>query len=272
MADWQSYDRIADPYARLWAPRFERAARHLLTLAAPAPGGRLLDVGTGTGAVPAALVERVDDRVDVVGCDLSAPMLSRARRRVSRLQVAVATATCLPFSGASFDVVTASFVLSHVPDYPRALGEALRVLKPAGVFAASDWAPAPADGCEMTWRDRLVVAVGEEAVHWAFQQVVPSDFSDLERLRRAFDEGGFVEVRVRAVELAFCEAVTDFAAGRELNAAGRFARHALGADRWNAFQADVVEQLRARFGEHLSYTRSVVLAAGIKPGRASGRS
>jgi hypothetical protein len=77
---------------------------------------------------------------------------------------------------------------------------------------------------------------------------------------------------VRAVELASCEGVTDFAAGRELSAAGRFARHALGIDQWNAFRGEVLGQLRARFGEHLSYTRSVVLAAGIKPGRAAGRS
>ena len=268
MADWQSYDGIADHYARLWAPRFEHAAAHLLALTAPAPGGRLLDVGTGTGAVPAALGPSLDDFGEVVGCDLSLPMLSRARRRVPRLQVAVAQATRLPFPGASFDVVTASFVLSHIPDYPRALGEALRVLKPAGVFTASDWAPAPADGCEMIWRDLLAVAVGEEAVRRAFQLVVPSDFSDIARLRRALVEGGFTEVRGRAVELAFCEAVTDFAGGRELTAAGRFARHALGADRWNAFRAGVLEKLRARFGEHLSYTRSVVLAAGIKPGRS----
>jgi hypothetical protein len=99
----------------------------------------------------------------------------------------------------------------------------------------------------MTWRDLLGVAVGEQTVRRAFHQVVPSDFSDIERLRRTLVEGGFGEVRVRAVELAFDEAVTDFAAGRELTAAGRFARHALGADRWNAFRAEAFEQLRARF-------------------------
>jgi ubiquinone/menaquinone biosynthesis C-methylase UbiE len=108
MADWRSYDGIADDHVRLWAPRFERATR--LALAAPPAGGRLLDVGTGTGAVAAALSERVDDLTEVVGCDLSVPMLSPARRRVPRLQVAVAEATRLRFPGESFDVVTASFV------------------------------------------------------------------------------------------------------------------------------------------------------------------
>lgn len=270
MAEWQSYDGVADHYARLWAPRFERAAAHLLALAAPAPGGRFLDMGTGTGAVPAALGESVDQLAEVVGCDLSAPMLSRARRRVSRLQVAVAAATRLPFPAASFDVVTASFVLSHLRDYPRAVAEALRVLEPGGVFAVSDWAPAPAGGCETTWRDRLAAEIGEEAVRGAFEQAVPSDFSDVERLQRALVEGGFAELRVRAAELEFPETAADFTAGREVTAAGRFARRLMGADRWNAFQAGALEQLRARFGDHLSYTRSVVLAAGIKPGRRHG--
>src|SRR5437879_4926550 len=47
MADWRSYDTIAEAYERIWAPRFEAVARHLLAAAPPVEGSRLLDLGTG---------------------------------------------------------------------------------------------------------------------------------------------------------------------------------------------------------------------------------
>lgn len=74
MDDWRSYDSIAESYERIWAPRFAVVARHLLTLAPPAEGARLLDVGTGTGAVAVALGDGLRTLRQAVGCDLSLPM------------------------------------------------------------------------------------------------------------------------------------------------------------------------------------------------------
>jgi len=78
MTDWRSYDTIAEAYERVWAPRFEMVAHQLLALAPPVEGARLLDLGTGTGAIALAIGDKRMRLRSVVGCDLSRPMLLRA--------------------------------------------------------------------------------------------------------------------------------------------------------------------------------------------------
>jgi len=73
MADWRSYDTIADAYGRIWAARFEAVARHLLAVAPPVDGSRLLDLGTGIGAVASALGEKARSLRTMVGCDFLSP-------------------------------------------------------------------------------------------------------------------------------------------------------------------------------------------------------
>ena len=68
MTDWRSYDSIADDYERTWGPRFRAVARHLLEMASPARGARLLDLGAGTGAVASALGDDVRQLRAIVGC------------------------------------------------------------------------------------------------------------------------------------------------------------------------------------------------------------
>lgn len=92
MDDWRSYDAIAETYDRTWAPRLETVARYLLALSAPAESARLLDVGTGTGALVRALGEELPS---ATGCDLSFSMLRHARRHLSELRPVMADATQL---------------------------------------------------------------------------------------------------------------------------------------------------------------------------------
>ena len=141
MADWRSYDTIAAAYERIWAARFEAVARQLLAVAPPVDGSRLLDLGTGIGAVASALGGKVRSVRTIVGCDLSLAMLGTARHRVPDLRLIVADVVRLPFRDASFDVATANCVLSHLADYPRGLTEVVRVLARPGAFAASSWGP-----------------------------------------------------------------------------------------------------------------------------------
>ena len=104
----------------------EQAARRL--------GGRVLDVGVGTGLE----LPRFDRTVPVVGVDLSEPMLQRAAQRVSRegltgvTGLAVMDAQRLAFPDGAFAATLAPYVMTVVPDPWATLDELARVTKPGG--------------------------------------------------------------------------------------------------------------------------------------------
>ncbi len=101
---------------------------------------RVLDVATGTGAQARAFAERARE---VVGIDLSEPMLRIARRksRFPNLTFGHADATELPFGDASFDVSCISFALHEMPSSirERTVGEMARVTKPGGTVLVVDY-------------------------------------------------------------------------------------------------------------------------------------
>lgn len=103
------------------------------------PGGAALDMGCGAGrvAVPAAATG-----LPIVGIDLDAAMLAEARHGAAGLQFAPVrgTITRLPFADASFGTVLSINVLHLVPEWQAVLAEALRVLRPGGLFIQGrDW-------------------------------------------------------------------------------------------------------------------------------------
>jgi ubiquinone/menaquinone biosynthesis C-methylase UbiE len=263
MADWRSYDTIADAYERIWAARFEAVARDLLEVVPPVEGSRLLDLGTGIGAVVSALGGKARSLRTIVGCDLSLAMLSKARQRLPDLRLVVANGVRLPFRDASFDVATANCVLSHLADYHRGLAEVVRVLTRPGAFATSSWGPST-DLYAAAWKQLLEAAVGADTAQRTADAVVPSEsyFSSPENVRTALLEAGFVTARAVSAELAHDCSVDEYLADRELGASGRFGRQALGDPGWQRFLGTAREEFVRRFGDRVSYSRPLVLAVG----------
>ena len=104
----------------------------------------VLDIGCGAGGVALDLVRR-HGAGHVTGFDVEEPVVAHARRRASgarlsdRASFVQAPPGPLPFADGAFDVVFSKDSLLHVPDKDALFSEIFRVLKPGGVFAASDW-------------------------------------------------------------------------------------------------------------------------------------
>lgn len=127
---------------------FMRAMREeLLELAAPAPGEQVLDVGCGPGTLAIAMKSRVAAG-EVYGIDASSEMIEVAKEKAakagSKTDFQVALIEALPFPDASFDLVTSSLMLHHLPDdlVKKGLEQVRRVLKPGGRFTVMDFAAA----------------------------------------------------------------------------------------------------------------------------------
>lgn len=133
----QMFDNIAPRYDlmnRLMTGGRDVAWRRLVVDEAHLPpGGRLLDIATGTGDIALEALRR-DDQSRAVGADFSLEMMQRGRGKpgADRLRWLGADTLALPFSDETFDAVTSGFMLRNVVDVPRSLSEQRRVVKPGG--------------------------------------------------------------------------------------------------------------------------------------------
>jgi len=92
--------------------------------------GAVLDVGCGTGRN----LPLYRQGLRVVGIDVSAEALARARRRRPDVPLVQGDAQALPFRPAAFDTVVSGLVFCSVPDTARGLAEVKRVLRPEGTL------------------------------------------------------------------------------------------------------------------------------------------
>ena len=98
-------------------------------------GVKLLDIGCGGGFLAEAFAA---DGADVYGLDLSTSAVRTARDHAMgqglRLRVVSGRAEHLPFASGTFDAVLLADMLEHLDDFPQALAESSRVLKPGGLL------------------------------------------------------------------------------------------------------------------------------------------
>jgi phosphatidylethanolamine/phosphatidyl-N-methylethanolamine N-methyltransferase len=133
-------DTITKAYAR-WAPVYDVVfgavfdrGRQAAIAAAERIGGRILEVGVGTGIS----LPDYSPANRLCGVDISEPMLRKAQERVEELGLThveglwVMDAEHLDFPDGSFDVVVAQYVITTVPNPEATLDEFARVLKPGG--------------------------------------------------------------------------------------------------------------------------------------------
>jgi phosphatidylethanolamine/phosphatidyl-N-methylethanolamine N-methyltransferase len=131
---------VEQAYAR-WAPIYDAVCgpvmvqgRRAAAQAARAIGGKILEVGVGTGLS----FDDYDASTEITGIDLSRPMLAKARAKMASgryphvKDVLEMDAHTMTFVDATFDCVVAQFVITLVADPERVLSECRRVVKPGG--------------------------------------------------------------------------------------------------------------------------------------------
>jgi phosphoethanolamine N-methyltransferase len=110
-------------------------------------GGRsVLDIGCGTGGVDFVLARDLNAG-RVIAIDVEPDLLARARERleashpelVDRIEFRLVEPGPLDWPDGTFDVVFSKDAMIHIPDKADLFREVYRVLRPGGVFAASDW-------------------------------------------------------------------------------------------------------------------------------------
>src|SRR6516162_3082548 len=188
----------------------------LIDSAAANPGERIIDVGCGCGSTSIAVAQAVAPSGFVLGIDISAPMLARARDVAPKnlpLDFALADATVYPFDPASFDLLASRFGVMFFADPVASFANLRRALKPSGRLAFVCWR----EPRENPWMMTPLQAVYKHVPK--MPPVGPEDpgpfaFASEERVRRILKGAGFADVSMEPHDLAM-----DVAIGRGLEAA-----------------------------------------------------
>ena len=173
-------------------------------IAALRPGEVLLDLGSGAGFDTFIAAPKVGSTGRVIGVDMTAEMLAKARRNVAtfrertkldNVEFRLGEIEHLPVADASVDVVISNCVINLSPDKPQVWREIARVLKPGGRVAVSDlalWKPLPREVAEMV--EALVGCIAGAVL-----------VSETERMAK---ESGLIDIRLNP-RSGYVAAMTD---------------------------------------------------------------
>ena len=118
----------------------------LLSLAAPQPGEHIVDIGCGGGETTLALASAAGEDGLVIGIDISAPLLARARERADELMSDAdfrnADASTFDAEAAAFDLLVSRFGVMFFDDPVAAFANLFRLARPGARLCFACWQPA----------------------------------------------------------------------------------------------------------------------------------
>ncbi|MEV5647071.1 class I SAM-dependent methyltransferase [Nocardia sp. NPDC052254] len=184
---------IPEIYDALLVPMiFEEPALLLARTVTSTDAADILETAAGTGVLTRALAR--SGRHHIVATDLNEPMLTAAAARPGSAQVRwqVADAGQLPFPDRTFDVVTCQFGVMFLPDKVAGYAEALRVLRPGGMFAFNVWDRLENNAVTLVVTQALCATAPDEPLEFFDRK--PHGYFDIDRIRSELEAAGFERI------------------------------------------------------------------------------
>jgi ubiquinone/menaquinone biosynthesis C-methylase UbiE len=268
----RAYDEAAEKYRDWWGPIIAPGALGILDHVAAAmerDGATLLDIGTGSGLLATAALQRWP-RTRAIGVDPSRRILELAQQRAEdagvadRLELRHGDALILPVADASVDAAVSSFVIQLTASRSRFLREAARAVRPGGRVGIVNWQQVsdgifePAEALEDAFDevDAPEPRDGHEVRAWSGPSAARRELAAAE-LRETGAEVGWIEHRFTAE--SYLGLAEHWIADDIFEAMTEPERERL--------RAVALRRLRPLSPEALTWRRPIVLAWGRRPGR-----
>ena len=232
------FDRAAPGYGHLRF--FQNYGQRLVELARIDNGMKVLDVGTGRGAVLFPTAEEVGPQGQVIGIDLSQTMVDLCsteirRRNLLNVDVRRMDVESLEFPEASFDHVLCGFSLMFFPQLQRALAEMHRVLRPSGRITATTWGQGDQ---RWNWYSELLRTYQKPV------KLMTQLLNSPNHLRTSLAEAGFSDIEIVAEETDVVYADEADWWAMKWSVSGRATLEAMSPAALGEFKAAVFDQIR----------------------------
>ena len=217
----EGYDSANRRISLMQHMRWKKAAAKMLCASLPA-GGRVLDIGCGTGDMLQIIAKEKPDAL-LTGIDFSPNMLKAAGERtkdIPKVKLIRGNAMHLPFENESYDGVMISFALRNTEDYGRVLSEAFRVLNKRGCFVCIDsFVPEnriikPFYGLYFTFLMPLLGGGTGKLKEYRWLNKSTAEFISASRLGSLMKKTGFCRIKMKSFLFGACIAVRGIVPGK----------------------------------------------------------
>lgn len=256
------YSERAEAYDRLWSPAIQPVAGRLLDHLPLAGAARVIDVGTGAGAMLSA-IRRAAPHAAILGIDNAEGMLRLARQRHAGPLVLM-NAEKLDLPDDQFNVAVIAFVLFHLPHPERCLAEVCRVLRPGGSVGTATWGAQTWPAVNETWDEQLTQAGAKSLALPATDSLTCCDTET--KMADLLGTAGFTSIRTWTEQLVHRWTPADHFEHQSL-VTSRSRLESIDAVTRESCLRHIHEQLASASEVDYTYRGDVVLATAAKPER-----